>query len=539
MQVHARSPVKDVADLWRIDVRLAQLGRGVGAMRLRIGEALCKLDARGGIQALGFPTLESYAREALGRSGRWGGDARVLARRLAGLPALRAALGSGTLTASMVELVARVATPEDEVAWVARARSMTVRAMRVLIRAERLAVLAEDDDRPALRSTITVTVDRIEAWAFERARAMVEAVGAARGDDAIEAMLAEGLGEILARDADVDLPSGICGDAGVDEVDSIGARAERAELALLRERGEAAAEAAVPPDVDVVEMAADEVDDGAPGDDVAELTEVDRRLRAVARELARRDVELAQLARLALDLELWRVLRFSSFDHYCRERIGLSPSSVATRIALARRMVALPEVEDALTTGSVGYEAATLVARVAGPITVGAWLERAAARTVKHLREEVDAVELVARVEGREVRREGPPDAELLANVYAVERAANGVVMGQVSGGEGEGGGEGGARVRVRARARARVRARAGCLRSNCGCRFRTRSRGSGVGWSGCTLMSRRTTSPLSRSSYGRSRRAGPGRWAARSPMRRSISATVGAALHPSADRAM
>ena len=154
MQVQARSPVRDVADLWRIDVRLAQLGRGVGAMRLRIGEGLCKLDARGGIQGLGFPTLESYAREALGRSGRWGGDARALARRLAGLPALRAALGSGTLTTSMVELVARVATPEDEVAWVTRARSMTVRATRVLIRTERLAVLAEDGDRPVPRSTV-------------------------------------------------------------------------------------------------------------------------------------------------------------------------------------------------------------------------------------------------------------------------------------------------------------------------------------------------------------------------------------------------
>jgi len=74
---------------------------------------------------------------------------------------------------------------------------------------------------------------------------------------------------------------------------------------------------------------------------------------------------------------------------------------------------------------------------------VGAWLERAAARTVKHLREEDDAVELVARVAGQEVRRLAPPDVEMLADVQAVERAANGVVMGQVSGGEGEGEGEG------------------------------------------------------------------------------------------------
>jgi len=38
-----------------------------------------------------------------------------------------------------------------------------------------------------------MTVDRVDAWAFEQARIMVEAVGARRGET-IEAMLAEGLG---------------------------------------------------------------------------------------------------------------------------------------------------------------------------------------------------------------------------------------------------------------------------------------------------------------------------------------------------------
>ena len=161
------------------------------------------------VQGLGFPTLESYAREALGRSGRWGGDARALARRLQTLPKLRAALVSGVLSTSMAELVARVATPEDEVAWVARARAMTVRAMRVHLRSERSVALEEDV--AVARTSIAVTVTRVELLAFERARMIVEAVGATRGEGAIEAMLAEGLGELLARDADIDLPSGISG----------------------------------------------------------------------------------------------------------------------------------------------------------------------------------------------------------------------------------------------------------------------------------------------------------------------------------------
>lgn len=422
-----KTPVAQVTDLWRIDSRLAQLGRGVGAMRLHIGEGLSKLETLGGIQSLGFPTLESYAREALGRSGRWGADVRSLARRLTQLPQLRKALVAGVLTTSMVELVVRFATPENEGEWVARAQMMTVREMRVHLKSEQMSgSLGEvEDDLRAPRSTITMTVDRLEAWAFERARAMVEAVGATRGDGAIEALLAEGLGELLARDGDIDLPSSICGfdDEGA-------ARALRAELALLREQGEAAAESAIPPEPDEPIALTDDHREVTFSDD---LCEVHLQLRGLARELARRDVELAMLARQALDLELWKILRFHSFDHYCRERMGLSPSSVATRIALARRMEALPEVEDALAAGRIGYESATLIARVAGPTTVDAWVARATARTVKHLREEIDAVELVARVAGRDLRRDGPPDAAMLDEVHEVERAATAIVSGQMS----------------------------------------------------------------------------------------------------------
>lgn len=367
--------------------------------------------------------MESYAREALGRSGRWGGDARVLARRLQSLPALRAALISGALTTSMVELVARVATPDDDSAWVARAKAMTVRQMRAHLKHERLMAL--EDDEPAPRSTISVKVTRVEALAFERARAMVEAVGATRGPGgigAIEAMLAEGLGELMARDPDIDLPSTIGGVALSDDEAN-----ERAELSLLREQCEAAAEAAVPPEeVDAIVLQ-DTIIDWSCYEDVVS---VDCALRLAAEELARRDVELANLAARACELELWRVLRFASFDHYCRERIGLSPSSVTTRVALAGRLARLPEVAHALVSGRIGYEAATIVARVAGPMTVHAWVERAAERTVKLLREEVEAVSLVARVEQRDLRRMHPPDAETLEAAQSVERAALGIVTG-------------------------------------------------------------------------------------------------------------
>jgi len=67
-----------------------------------VGEGLLRIST-GDIQAFGFPTFESYVREALGRTARWGTDVRGLARRLRDLPHLRAALASGRLSLSVVE----------------------------------------------------------------------------------------------------------------------------------------------------------------------------------------------------------------------------------------------------------------------------------------------------------------------------------------------------------------------------------------------------------------------------------------------------
>jgi hypothetical protein len=79
--------------------------------------------------------------------------------------------------------------------------------------------------------------------------------------------------------------------------------------------------------------------------------------------------------------------------------------------------------------GELGYEAARLVAGVATLATVQAWVERAKERTLRHLREDIDAAELTARW------REGsdavlpPSDAEV-QRVAQLERA---VVAGRIA----------------------------------------------------------------------------------------------------------
>lgn len=121
-----------VRDSERLDSRLALLAREEAALRLRLGQALEVL-REGGVFELGFSSLSAYVLERCDRSVRWAEAARCLARRAEGLPVLRRAIASGTVSWSMAELVARVAQAENEAQWLEVAEGRTVRQMRVLV----------------------------------------------------------------------------------------------------------------------------------------------------------------------------------------------------------------------------------------------------------------------------------------------------------------------------------------------------------------------------------------------------------------------
>lgn len=67
----------------------------------------------------------------------------------------------------------------------------------------------------------------------------------------------------------------------------------------------------------------------------------------------------------------------------------MSRASARKRVALARSTRWIEALGDAVREGSLGVEHASLVARVANPSTVAAWIARAGRRTFKHLLEEV------------------------------------------------------------------------------------------------------------------------------------------------------
>jgi hypothetical protein len=114
-------------------------------------------------------------------------------------------------------------------------------------------------------------------------------------------------------------------------------------------------------------------------------------VRRLVRERAAEDELLGRACLLVRRTGAFRWFAFASFDAYCAERLGLAPSTVRQRIALERRLQVLPELREALRTGSLSYEQARLVARVATPADVAQRIAAAAAKTCVAYRREVQA----------------------------------------------------------------------------------------------------------------------------------------------------
>jgi len=463
-----------IGDVERLDAVLASFALAETALRLRLGQVL-EVIGRGGHSELGFSSVAAYALERCDRSVRWVEAARCLARRLEQLPELRRAMTLGVMAGgtvgsvswSMGELLARVAQPQDERRWIETARSRTVREMQALVveamrtgdagpnaraagsimpdvrdaggagaDAHARALVtpasedvesAEDVDSNAL-STLCCTVDQEDAWLFEATRALLEQLGTHGAEAQVEALLAEGQGTLLAA-----LPAGTLDMDRLEGMDAAQRRWLR-ELARWRAESEARCEEHIrdavlgggkpAPVQGAVAVAA------ALG--VASLErmgcrELDATVRDLSRLLARHELELSRRILEFHRADGWRRLGYASEAQYARERLGMSRSSLAARRALAVRLEALPRVAEALGTGQIGVEAASQIVRVATPSTEAAWVERAAKRTIKLLREEVAATLTAVRLSG-EAECPPPMDAEMVA-FHALEQA---VVSGRV-----------------------------------------------------------------------------------------------------------
>lgn len=315
----------------------------------------------------------------------------------------------------MAELLCRVATPETEDGLLAEALVSTVRAMRVKLRAAGAgdaggpgggdaggggtAGDGDEDEGEVERCSLVITMDRNDAVAFSSTSTLLSAVGCRTHDERVEAMAAEATTALMTLAPDLSWPwelgsAGRCSEASSDSEP------------LLH-----AAVAAVP----VVEA----VDDFELPTDVRAL---DACLREWCSELSFRDVAVAELGRQLVSAKGPELLGYASIEHYARGRLGMSKSLFRARRSFAALSAAMPAISRAVEAGVLGFEVAALVARVAVPETVDAWIARASVRTVKHLRDEVNIVERIAWFDGGD-RAMLPPCEAVVAASHAIDSA--------------------------------------------------------------------------------------------------------------------
>jgi hypothetical protein len=295
----------------------------------------------------------------------------------------------------MAQVIAKVAHAEDETWWLNEAKQRTVREMRTLVK-EREGAGPMSAVEEELQATLTVTVDAEDGRLFECARMLGKQQGDGTLGETLEGLLAEGTTSLLAelgRDSTVSMAPF---DDAVDE--DAPQRAWEKQLAQFREEAEERCELALGDEIHAngvdatVDLRVSEMtwDGDAEG--------IDAHLRSIAAELARRDLLFGEAAERFWAADRWRRLGFATESQYARERLGMSLSAVKAKRALARRARALPWLREAVDVRALGYEAARLVAKVASRETAPAWVARAGERTVKHLREEVDVAEMLARI---------------------------------------------------------------------------------------------------------------------------------------------
>jgi hypothetical protein len=410
-----RAPDCSVERLEALDAELARRAGEAGRLRFEMGRGLDRLERSGGDHALGFSSIEAYSLERCERSASWTQKARGLARRLDGLSAVADALISGSLSWSMAAVLATVACPDDAEFWLAEAARRTVREMRALVLERRGAVdQSEPLEAEEEMRTLTLTVPREDAWCFEQVKLLGRHLGERTHADVVFGLVAESISALCSE-----LPSGAIEPADDNAVSP--QRVWEHELARMRSEAEVRCESHVRRGGEqhphLVRLLWPEIPE-----------EIDRLLREFARELALHEVAFGRVLDAFFSADGWRRLGYATAAQYARERLGTSLSSVKAKRWLVKHLGKLGLLADALERDELGYEADRLVARVATRATVAAWVTRATERTLRHLREEIDAAELLARwSDSAEVL---PPSDADLRRVEELERA---VVTGQMS----------------------------------------------------------------------------------------------------------
>ncbi|MBI3767147.1 MAG: HNH endonuclease [Deltaproteobacteria bacterium] len=144
----------------QLDPYLRRLASQEARCRRVLGTIAQQLLRRRAYHALGFARIGDYARERLGVSGRELQSTARVTGALATLPAIAAAFEEGALSWTQVRLLAPVAEPATERAWIALASARTVRALEALVRT---AVATAREGGAGAAITAASATDGVEA----------------------------------------------------------------------------------------------------------------------------------------------------------------------------------------------------------------------------------------------------------------------------------------------------------------------------------------------------------------------------------------
>ena len=383
-----------------LDRLLTRVARGRAALDIAIGEGLLALRDGHRTMRFGYAGIGDYARERLGIKASTAVKMAERAEKMRGCPLLRNAVWLGVVSISKADAILPVARGEDEASWVARSRDDTVRQLEQAVRASG-AVQPEEDEKWE-RVFVQIFADAKPAW--DKA---LELAGKELGLTApkwrrIEVICQEYLGAHPAPEEHD--RNGLLYES-VRSLDELKADLEQVSAKWdFLDRADP-----VPAPVPSVPVMEDAV-------------LLDAELRRLAAMRTEWDELFGHLASLLKWTGVWRDAHFASFDHYCAERLGMGGRTVEQRIALDRRMYAVPQLREALRDGRISYEKARLIAWQADDRTVDDWIERARGTTCVALRREIEELD-----EGQ-ISARGGIDVRMPARVRGVLEDAIGAV---------------------------------------------------------------------------------------------------------------
>jgi hypothetical protein len=363
-----------------VEEQLARLAAAVGPLRRLLAAIAARWAASRAFERLGYARLSDCARERVGISARQIQELARVHRVLGSLPALERALVANALPWSKVRLLARVATPEDEGTWIARARALPMGRLEQEVRES--ALLRPEPESPEgagpeRRVAVRCTAAVREKWSVVREVAERVAGERLREGEALELVLAEAFSAVS-----ID-PVFVC--------DSEPPRLPpgRCDGSEPLSQGEAAVAVRV-----CAPSLPHAVASLAAGLDEADAFELDRRMRRAVRLEQTLDAAIASLLRRVASPDYEWSGAYRTLASYARNELGMSGRKARALLRLERAGDVCPELREAYRRGQLSWvKAQCLLPLLLLDLEGGwrpAWVAWAARVTVRRLMEDVE-----------------------------------------------------------------------------------------------------------------------------------------------------